>query len=179
VARRHRSQALEADALHFSTDVWSSAVVIAGLAAVRASEALGLPWLARADAVAALGVAFIAVVVSVRLGRKAVDDLLDAAPAGLLERVAHASAIPGVIEVAQVRVRQSGPATFADVTVHVARGLTFEAAHAFAHDAEAAIRAAVEGIDVVVHVEPADPEKARPAGVGAGGPGSGSTGAVP
>jgi cation diffusion facilitator family transporter len=170
VARKHRSQALEADALHFSTDVWSSSVVLAGLVAVRAADLLGLPWLARADAVAALGVALIAVVVSVRLGRKAVDDLLDAAPTGLLERVAHAAVVEGVLEVAQARVRQSGPSTFADVTVHVARGATFEEAHAVAHAAEASIRSAVEGVDVVVHVEPADGQ-ANPTGAGAGGTG--------
>ena len=74
VARRHRSQALEADALHFSTDVWSSTVVILGLLGVVFSHRTGLAWLARADSVAALGVAGIAALVSIRLGRKAVDD---------------------------------------------------------------------------------------------------------
>ena len=65
-ARKHHSQALEADALHFSTDIWSSAVVFVGLAAVAASKVLGpqWAWLARADAVAALGVACIVVLIS-------------------------------------------------------------------------------------------------------------------
>jgi len=116
-AKKHRSQALEADALHFSTDVWSSAVVIVGLLAVRASSAFGIPWLARADAVAALGVAAIAVVISLRLGKKSVDDLLDAAPPDLLSRVAAAARVEGVLEVSQVRVRRSGPDVFADVTL--------------------------------------------------------------
>lgn len=154
-ARKHRSQALEADALHFSTDVWSSSVVIAGLAGVWLSGRLGLPWLAKADSVAALGVACIAVVVSVRLGRKAVDDLLDAAPAGLLECVAHAAAVPHVVAVSQVRVRQAGPHTFADVVLEVERGLTIERAHEIAHAAEDAVRSTVAGVDVVVHAEPA------------------------
>ena len=110
VARRHRSQALEADALHFSTDVWSSTVVILGLLGVWFSQRTGLAWLARADSVAALGVACIAALVSVRLGRKAVDDLLDAAPSGLLERIARAAAdVEEVVGVSQVRVRRSGP----------------------------------------------------------------------
>ncbi len=155
-ARKYRSQALEADALHFSTDVWSSAVVLVGLACVWASNHFSLPWLARADAVAALGVAAIAVIVSLRLGKKSVDDLLDAAPTGLLERVAHAAAVPGVVSVSQVRVRRSGPQTFADVTLQVARGLTLEAAHDVAHAAEEAIGGAVPDVDVVVHAEPAD-----------------------
>jgi cation diffusion facilitator family transporter len=158
-ARKHRSQALEADALHFSTDVWSSAVVLVGLAGVWFSHRSGLEWLARADSVAALGVAGIAALVSVRLGRKAVDDLLDAAPTGLLERIARAAEdVEEVITVSQVRVRRSGPKTFADVILQVARGLPVERAHEIAHRAEDAIHAAVLDVDVMVHTEPAENE---------------------
>ena len=158
-ARKHRSQALEADALHFSTDVWSSAVVLVGLAGVLISQQTGIEWLARADAVAAVGVAGIAALVSVRLGRKAVDDLLDAAPTGTLERIARAAAgVDGVMVVSQVRVRRSGPRTFADVILQVARGLPVERAHEIAHGAEDAIRAAVLDVDVMVHTEPAEGE---------------------
>lgn len=159
VARKHRSQALEADALHFSTDVWSSAVVLVGLAGVWFSHRSGLEWLARADALAALGVAGIAALVSVRLGRKSVDDLLDAAPTGLLEAIARAAAaVDQVVGVSQVRVRRSGPRTFADVILQVARGLPVERAHEIAHAAEDAIRAAVLDVDVIVHTEPAEGE---------------------
>ena len=156
-AKKHRSQALEADALHFSTDVWSSAVVLVGLAGVWFSHRPGLEWLERADAVAALGVAGIAALVSVRLGRKSIDDLLDAAPTGLLEAIARAAAaVDGVMSVSQVRVRRSGPKTFADVILQVARGLPVERAHEIAHAAEDAIRGAVLDVDVMVHTEPAD-----------------------
>ncbi|HTT71619.1 MAG TPA: cation diffusion facilitator family transporter [Anaeromyxobacteraceae bacterium] len=154
-ASKHRSQALAADALHFATDVWSSAVVLLGLVGVWLAGRLEKPWLSKADAVAALGVAAIAVVVSLRLGKKSVDDLLDAAPAGLLERVARAAAVPGVASVSQVRVRQSGPDTFADVVLQVPRALSLAAAHDLADVAEEAIRRAVAGVDVVVHAEPA------------------------
>jgi cation diffusion facilitator family transporter len=154
VARRHRSQALAADALHFSTDIWSSVVVILGLLGVRLSDRLGLPWLAKADAVAALGVAAVAALVSVRLGRKAVEDLLDTAPTGLLERIARAAAIREVMNVSQVRVRRSGPKTFADVVLQVSRGLSVERAHEIAHAAEDSIRRAVLDVDVMVHTEP-------------------------
>jgi len=158
-ARKHRSQALEADALHFATDIWSSTVVILGLAGVWLSHRTGLSWLARADAVAALGVAGVAAAVSVRLGRKSVDELLDAAPTGLLERIAHAAAdVDEVVGVSQVRVRRSGPKTFADVILQVARGLPVERAHEIAHSAEDAIRGAVLDVDVMVHTEPAEGE---------------------
>jgi cation diffusion facilitator family transporter len=163
IARRHRSQALEADALHFSTDVWSSTVVILGLLGVLLSHRTGLEWLARADSIAALGVSAIAALVSIRLGRKAVDDLLDAAPTGTLEAIARsAAAVDGVVSVSQVRVRRSGPRTFADVILQVARGLPVEQAHVIAHRAEDAIHGAVLDVDVMVHTEPAEIE-AEPA----------------
>ena len=157
VARAHRSQALEADALHFSTDVWSSTVVLVGLAGVWLAARTGIEWLARADAVAALGVAAIAALISVRLGRKSVEDLLDTAPVGLLERIARAAAVPEVANVSQVRVRRSGPRTFADVILQVPRGLPVERAHEIAHAAEDAIRGAVQDVDVMVHTEPDEP----------------------
>ncbi len=162
IARKHNSQALEADAMHFSTDVWSSSVVICGLALVWAGQRYSVPFLAKADAVAAMGVAAVALIVSLRLGRKSVDDLLDAAPAGLLERVARAAAVEGVVAVAQARVRQSGPYAFADVTIQVGPGLGIEEAHAIANAAEEAIRQVVARTDVVVHAEPAERIGERP-----------------
>ena len=77
VAQKYDSQALEADALHFSTDVWSSTVVIVGLGLVKLSEWLHLPWLVKADAVAAMGVAGIVIYVSLQLGRRTIAGLLD------------------------------------------------------------------------------------------------------
>jgi cation diffusion facilitator family transporter len=155
-AEKHNSQALAADALHFSTDIWSSAVVIAGLGAVWASDRFALPWLARADAIAALGVATVALIVSIRLGRQAVDDLLDAAPDGLLELVAHAARVEGVLSVLSVRVRQSGGHVFTDLRIEVERGTSFDQAHEISHRVEAAIRQVIPKVDVVVHTDPAD-----------------------
>jgi len=87
------------------------------------------------------------------------DDLLDAAPTGLLERIARAAAgVEEVVGVSQVRVRRSGPKTFADVILQVARGLPVERAHAIAHAAEDAIHDAVLDVDVMVHTEPAENE---------------------
>ncbi len=154
VAKKYKSQALEADALHFSTDIWSSSVVIAGLGVVTLSKHLGIPWLAKADAVAAAVVACIVVWVSLQLGKKSVDDLLDAVPADFAEKVGQAAHVPGVLDVTKVRIRRSGPELFADVTVTVARDQAFERAHEVADVAEAAIRKDFPGTDVVVHVEP-------------------------
>ncbi len=157
-ADKYSSQALEADALHFSTDIWSSAVVFLGLAGVLLGERLKIPWLVHADAVAALGVAMIVVWVSLRLGKKSVDDLLDSVPKGLQEQVFEtARRVPGVEDVTRLRLRRSGPEIFADVTLAVKRGAAFEQAHDIAHNVEAAVDAALPNADVVVHVEPVAP----------------------
>src|ERR1035437_1481206 len=54
VAREYPSEALEADALHFSTDVWSTFAVILGIAAVWIGQQTGMPWMQNADPIAAL-----------------------------------------------------------------------------------------------------------------------------
>jgi cation diffusion facilitator family transporter len=155
VAKKHASQALEADALHFSTDVWSSSVVLLGLVGVVAAESFQLAWLVQADAVAAAAVALIVVWVSMKLGKKSVDDLLDRIPAGLQQDVAAAAAgVTGVEDVARVRLRRSGPQVFADVTLSVDRASGFEGSHDIADRAEDAIRRVIPAADVVVHVEP-------------------------
>src|SRR5262244_1583315 len=87
VARRYSSEALEADALHFSTDVWSTVVVIAGIGLVWAGEKWNLPWLVYADALAGLAVAGVILWVGSRLGRRTLDALLDAVPGGLQEEI--------------------------------------------------------------------------------------------
>jgi cation diffusion facilitator family transporter len=154
-AKKHTSQALEADALHFSTDIWSSAVVLLGLVGVLAAEKTGAKWLANADSAAALGVALIVVWVSVRLGKKSIDDLLDTVHKDLRDQVAAtAREVAGVRQVGKVRLRRSGPEMFVDVNLSVDRAAAFEQAHEVADRAEAAIRAVLPHADVVVHVEP-------------------------
>ena len=116
-ARKYGSQALEADALHFSTDIWSSGVVLVGLLGILASRKFQIKQLELADSVAALGVAAIVILVTIKLGRRSLDDLLDRVPGDLQARVAAAASVEGVKEVTQVRVRRAGPAFFADVTL--------------------------------------------------------------
>ena len=157
VAKKYSSQALEADALHFSTDVWSSSVVLLGLVGVLLAARPGLGWLVKADAVAALGVAAIVVWVSYTLGRKTAGDLLDEVPPGLRDDLFQAVRVPGVVDVGRVRVRRSGPETFADVTLMVGGDTRLEQAHEIANSAEIAVRRLLPGADVVVHVEPSAP----------------------
>ena len=155
-AQKHHSQALEADALHFSTDVWSSSVVIIGLALVGLARALHAPWLAKADAVAALGVSAIVVLISVKLGKKTIADLLDGVPAKLREDVIRAAHVPGVLEVRQARIRRSGPELFVELVLVVDRHEAFEHTHDISNAARDAVRRALNNpeADLVIHVAP-------------------------
>src|SRR5229473_1492894 len=122
IAAKYDSQALEADALHFSTDIWSSGVVVLGLLLVLVGRAYQIDWLRDADPVAALFVAGVVVYVSTRLARRTVDALLDAAPAGVRKRIIDAvSKVEGVLEIERVRIRRAGNRYFADLSVGLAR----------------------------------------------------------
>jgi len=119
-AKATHSQALEADALHFSSDMWSSGAVLLGLVGVW----YGIGW---ADSAAALVVAVLVCVAGWRLGRKTIDTLTDTAPKGAAETITHiVSMVPGVVAVEQVRARDAGDRTFVDVTVAVNRALPLE-----------------------------------------------------
>jgi cation diffusion facilitator family transporter len=155
-AKKHNSQALEADALHFQTDIYSSLAVIAGLICVKLSERYtGLAYLKFADAVAAIVVALIVVWISIQLGMRTIHGLLDAAPPGIERKiVAAVEAIPGVTDCHRVRARFSGPQLFVDVHVLVDGKQTLEQAHALTEHIEEAIQALSPGADVTVHPEP-------------------------
>src|SRR5579884_1270344 len=155
-AYKHGSQALEADALHFSTDIWSSAVVIVGLALVWLSERVPeLAPLRSADAYAAIGVGLIVVFVSGRLGWETISALTDRAPPGVADEVLTAArAVEGVIEARRARLRRAGNKLFVDLVVSVARTTTFAGAHAIADRVEEQVHRRLPNADVLVHVEP-------------------------
>jgi cation diffusion facilitator family transporter len=155
IAQKYDSQALEADALHFSTDVWSSSVVILGLLLVMAGRAYHIDWLRDADPLAALVVAGIVVHVSWRLARKTVDALLDAAPAGVRSKIIEAvRRVEGVIEVDRVRIRRAGNRYFADVSIGLARTLTFQHSGQIAQMVTGAVRNVLPDADVTVNSIP-------------------------
>jgi cation diffusion facilitator family transporter len=158
VARKYHSEAIEADALHFSTDVWSTIVVIVGIGLVWAGETWHLPWLVYADAIAGLAVAGVILWVGSRLGRRTLDALVDAAPEGLRQEIARAVArMEGVLDVDRVRVRRAGNRHFVDATVSVARTTSLEQVHALSDAIEKRIGEIVPS-DVMVHAEPRAPQ---------------------
>ena len=150
-ARLYRSDALLANALHFGSDLAGTLAVLAGLSAV----ALGFP---SGDSIAALFVSALVVAAAVRLARRNVDVLMDSSP-DEATRVAR-RAISGLeppVELRRLRLRRAGGEHFADVVIGVAPGAAVGQGHADADRVEDALREALPGIDVVVHVEPGAP----------------------
>jgi len=156
-ASKHISEALEADALHFSTDVWSTTVVICGVALVWAGNVWNLPWLAYADALAGLCVAGVIIWVGSRLGRRTLDALLDVAPEGLQNEITDTiGRMEGVLRVDRVRVRRAGNRHFVDATIAVPRTASLEQVHELTDAIERRVGQIVPA-DVVVHTEPRAP----------------------
>ncbi len=157
VAKKYPSEALEADALHFRTDVWSTFVVILGITGAWLGIQLHLPGLGMLDAFAALGVSGVIIWIGSRLGKRTVEALLDVAPLGLRDRIVGAvDRTKGVLGTERVRVRRAGQRYFVDVTISVPRTASLEQAHAASDAVERNIERIIPA-DVVVHVEPRKP----------------------
>ena len=148
VAKKSKSQALEADALHFKADMLTSAIVLAGLLIMLF---LNIP---NADAYAAIVVAGMIIYTSLGLGRRTLDVLLDKAPKGVYSQIINSiSDLEGVIRTHDIRVRQVGPETFVDLHIEVPRTYTNSKAHDVATSVEEKIRKTIPSCDVLVHVD--------------------------
>ena len=161
VAKKHRSQALEADALHFTTDIWSSGVVLVGLLCVQLSLYLPEDSLLReplrmADAAAALVVSGIVVMVGIRLSRRAVITLLDGGGREHTEELEAAleRRLP-LYRVSRLRIRESGADAFMDITVEAPATLRLDPAHDIACQNEEMAHEYVPAAEITGHVEPA------------------------
>ena len=148
VAKKHNSQALEADALHFSTDIWSSTVVLFGLICVN------FGWYF-ADAIAALGVAIIVLFVSYQLGKKSIDVLLDKAPKETIAIVEQTLAnYSDVKHFHNLKVRTSGADTFIKFNIHVEPDLSLRQVHQLCDDIEKELGQLIARSEVNIHAEP-------------------------
>ena len=155
IAKKYASQALEADALHFSTDIFSTGVVSFGLLLVWAAQRFNAPWLVMADTIAALVVSGVIAYVSWRLARQTIDALLDAAPPGYRGRIMDATLkINGVIGVERARIRRAGNRYFADLTVGLARNVTFQRSGQVVAEISSAVHDILPDADVVIHSVP-------------------------
>jgi len=155
IASKYDSQALEADALHFSTDIWSAGVVVLGLGLVLLGRTYRIDWLRDSDPIAALFVAGVVVSVSWRLARRTIDALLDAAPAGVRSKIYDAVLhVEGVLEVDRIRIRRAGNRYFADLAVGLARTVTFQRSGQLATSVTEAVHTVLPDADVTVQPLP-------------------------
>ena len=148
VARETRSQALEANSLHFRSDVFGSIAVIAGLAL----SACGYAW---GDPAAALAVAVLISALGFRMARRTVATLVDTAPEGAADKITGiAEKVPGVVNVEQVRVRTVGQVTFVDLVVAVSRALPLDRVSQLKETLIATLRAGIPGVEATVTTDP-------------------------
>ena len=151
-AKKHHSQALAADALHFSSDVASSVVVLIGLIFVY----FDLDWV---DAISAMIVAVLVLIVSIRLGKSTIDTLLDVSIPQEEEEwirsylVSLSQPINGYHG---LRTRKVGVTRFIELHLEVEPTLSVESAHLSGDSVSAAIVAHFPGANVTVHLDPRD-----------------------
>ncbi|TAL70266.1 MAG: cation transporter [Bacteroidetes bacterium] len=147
-AKKYNSQALEADALHFSTDILSSFVVLIGLVSAYYDYHI-------ADSIAALVVALIVIWISIRLGKKSIDALLDRSPIEMKLKIADiVSQIPEVTHYHNIKLRTSGSNTFVEMNIHVDSSISIERAHEISHLVEDKIKSKLRKCNVHIHTEP-------------------------
>lgn len=152
VAVKYNSQALEADALHFSTDIWSSSVVLLGLVCAN----FGFFF---ADSVAALTVALIVIFISYKLGKRSIEVLLDYAPREKVNKIETIlKSMPEIDNFHSLKVRTAGADTFVSVIVILNPHLKLIKAHEICNKVESEISKVIERCDVFVHVEPLNQE---------------------
>ncbi len=150
VAKKYNSQALEADALHFSTDIWSSTVVLFGLICA----SFGFYF---ADSIAALMVAFIVLFVSYRLGKRAVEVLLDKAPRETVLKTRQVLATyPKIRQYHGLKVRTSGADTFIKVNIHFDPDMSLKNVHVLCDKIEKELKSIIPRSEVYIHAEPQD-----------------------
>jgi cation diffusion facilitator family transporter len=149
VAKKYNSQALEAGAVHFSTDIWSSVAVLVGLLCV---DIFDFPY---ADPIAALVVACIVLYICYELGKRAIDVLLDRAPE---QSIAYIKAIldehAEIKQYHNLRVRASGADTFITFNIHISPNTSFVEIHRFCDHLEKDIKEKIPRSEVFIHAEP-------------------------
>lgn len=155
VAGRTGSPALATDAFHFSSDIWASVAVLAGLAANFSGAHYAIPVLRYADPIAALLVSLMILRTTIHVGHEAVSALLDEVPVETRRRIlGEVEGVPGVLAVEQARVRRAGAGYFADFTLALPRRFTFEHTGELVRAATEAVHRVLPEADVVIHTVP-------------------------
>ncbi|MCO4053991.1 MAG: cation-efflux pump [Bosea sp.] len=152
IAKATHSEALAADALHFASDLVSSALTLIGLLMVLAGYAHG-------DTAAALGVSLFIFSAAIKLALRTIGTLVDTAPKGMRERLEEtALAVPGVAEVEWLRLRPGGGRMQGELGVKVSRTLGLEQVSAIKQDLAGALAVAAPNADITITANPMQTE---------------------
>ena len=149
-AKQYHSSALEVDAYHFSTDIYSSTAVLIGLIASRFGYQV-------VDPIAAILVAVIMLSTSIKLGRRSISVLVDGAPPKeTIEKINEVlTESAGIVSYHDLRARQVGGRVFVDVSIHVSPDLSLDYAHNIADELEIKLREEIPAVkEVIIHIEP-------------------------
>jgi cation diffusion facilitator family transporter len=151
VAKETKSQALEADSLHFASDIWSSVVVLIGMVFTYFNLS---PF---ADPISAIIVSIIIIIATFRLTKRAFDALMDRVPPGLRERITkEINSMEGVEGIKIFRVRSSGSKIFIDMVILIARTKLFSRTHEIMDSVERKIKELAPNADIIIHSEPTE-----------------------
>ncbi|MFA7362181.1 MAG: cation diffusion facilitator family transporter [Candidatus Kapaibacterium sp.] len=153
IAKETHSQALEADSIHFSSDILSSVVVLLGMIFSY------FEWSTLADPISALIVSVIIIITTFGLSKRAIGSLLDRVPDGIEENISeHISSIKGIEGIKNIRIRGSGSRIFVDAVIRIGRTKSFSMTHELMDLAEKSVKKAFPNADVVIHSEPVETE---------------------
>lgn len=162
VARETNSAALEADAAHFTSDIWSSAAVLLGItgAALAGQVTPGTPlhWvLLRADVLASLAVACIILHICKTLGMSAINNLMDKTDSEVYTKLERAMAeFMPAYPLLHLRVRMVGNTAWVEMVVSMPKDLHVDTAHEIADAIEELVDRVLPGAETLVHTQPGD-----------------------
>jgi len=154
VARQHDSIAIEADARHLMTDVWTTAGILAGLAVV-----VWMPQWSILDPVMAIAVAVHILFTGIDLLRRSADGLMDVAlPAADVTRMETliVAELPAKASFHALRTRKAGSRRFVECHLLVPGDLTVSESHALCDRIESALHERFSKLQVTIHVEPGE-----------------------
>lgn len=155
IAKECESLALEADALHLRTDVWTSIGVFFGLFMVRITGIYEL------DPIIAMIIAIFIINAAIRLTRRSASELLDHSLSDLEEKVIKETVkeIAGDLATSHaLRTRKAGRERFVDFHIVVPKNLLVEEAHKICDEIEEKIKEKLPGSNLTIHIEPCDKE---------------------
>lgn len=156
-SKEHGSSALEADAYHFTTDLWGAVAVIVGLAFVF----LGYPVF---DSIAAIAVSVLMLCISYKLGKKSIHSLMDKSPSKMImKQINHiVASTPDVKHFHKLKAREYGNKLLIELHIQVSPDITLKEGHIIAHNVKKRLMKEIQNIkDVTIHVEPYIPKNSH------------------